>query len=154
MTKKNRKFIYPETLHDIVNYMIYKTARIMRMKFQNDMRSIDLDITQEQYFILIKLWALDGQYQAELADEIFQDNPNITSILDNMEKKKLIVRKPDKNDRRKFRIFLTQKAKDIYNTYKTGAPESRKLDYKHLNDKDFDDLKRILSTIEANILNQ
>ena len=154
MTQTNGKFIYPETMQDIVNYMIYKTARIMRLKFQNDMKSINLDITQEQYFILIKLWAQDGQYQVELADDIFQDNPNITRILDNMEKKKFIKRMADKTDRRKFRIFLTEKAKDIYNTYKTGAPESRRLDYMDLNDNDFDNLKRILSKIESNILSQ
>ena len=148
------KLMYPQSLDELINYMIYRTARVMRMKFQRDMNSIGLDITQEQYFILIKLWERDGQYQVELADEIFQDNPNITRILDNLEKKELITRKADTKDRRKFRIFLTKKGKELHGVVKKNAPKARKSDYEGLDNRDFEEVKRVLNNIEKNILKQ
>jgi DNA-binding MarR family transcriptional regulator len=90
----------------MINYQIYRIARLLRYKFQHDMRMVGLDMTQEQYFILFQLWQKDGQYQAELADDLFGDTPNITRILDVMEKKGFINRRSDPGDRRKYRVFL------------------------------------------------
>jgi DNA-binding MarR family transcriptional regulator len=100
------------------------------------------------------LWQKDGQYQTELADDLFGDNPNITRILDGMEKKGFITRRSDPKDRRKYKIFITQQGYEIHKLYKKYAPKSRFLDYQNLNDKDLDELKRILKTIENNIIAQ
>jgi len=152
---KNKKhLIHAESLDDIINYLIYRIARLLRYKFQQDMQAVDLDMTQEQYFILFKLWQKDGQYQAELADGFLGDTPNITRILDVMEKKNYVSRRPDPDDRRKFRIFVADKGWDIQRLYKFHAPRERKADYKNLDDHDLAELKRILKTIEDNIISQ
>jgi len=90
-----RKLIHAQALDQIVNYLVYRSARILRYKFQKDMQAVGLDMTQEQYFILFKLWRKDGQYQAELADDFLGDSPNITRILDGMERKKMVERRGD-----------------------------------------------------------
>ena len=153
MRKKSR-LIHVESLDDIINYKIYRIARLMRYKFKLDMQIAGLDMTQEQYFILFQLWQKDGQYQTELADDLFGDNPNITRILDGMEKKGFITRRSDPKDRRKYKIFITQQGNEIHKLYKKYAPKSRFLDYQNLNDKDLDELKRILKNIENNIIAQ
>jgi DNA-binding MarR family transcriptional regulator len=152
---KNKKIlIHAESLDDIINYLIYRIARLLRYKFQQDMQAVDLDMTQEQYFILFKLWQKDGQYQAELADGFLGDTPNITRILDVMEKKNYISRRSDSNDRRKCRIFVADKGWKIQSLYKIHAPKKRLADYKNLDDNDLAELKRILKTIEDNIIHQ
>jgi DNA-binding MarR family transcriptional regulator len=148
------RLIHVELLEDMINYQIYRTARLLRYKFQHDMRIAGLDMTQEQYFILFQLWQKDGQYQTELADDLFGDTPNITRILDVMEKKGFITRRSDPEDRRKYRIFLAERGHEVHELYKIHAPKSRVLDYKKLNDNDLDELKRILKTIENNITDQ
>lgn len=152
--KEKTHLIHAESLNDIINYLIYRIARLMRYKFQHDMQAVNLDMTQEQYFILFKLWQKDGQYQAELADGLLGDAPNITRILDVMQKKNFITRKPDPNDRRKYRIYVADKGRKIQRLYNTHAPESRMADYKSLNDQDLTELRRILKTIEGNIIKQ
>ena len=153
MNKKNR-LIHVELLEDMINYQIYRIARLLRYKFQIDMRIAGLDMTQEQYFILFKLWQKDGQSQTELADDLFEDNSNITGILDVMEKKGFITRQSDPKDRRKYRIFLAERGHHIHELYKISAPKSRFLDYKDLNNNDLDELKRIFKTIKNNITDQ
>lgn len=148
------RLIQVESLEDIINYQIHRIARLMRYKFKWDMRIAGLDMTQPQYFVLFKLWKKDGQYQTELADDLFGDNPNITGILDVMEKKGFVTRRADPKDRRKFRIFLADKGHRVHDLYKIHTPQSRTLDYKNLDDHDLDELKRILRTIETNIVEQ
>lgn len=149
---KQRQLIHAETLEHIVNYLIYRSARILRYKFQKDMQAVNLDMTQEQYFILFKLWRRDGQYQAELADDFLEDAPNITRILDGMERKKMVERRQDPDDRRKYRIFLASEGKRIHGLYLIHAHQTRLADYNGLSDKDLTELKRILNKIEKNIL--
>ena len=152
--KQTGRLIHVESLEDMINYQIYRIARLLRYKFQHDMRMVGLDITQEQYFILFQLWQKDGQYQAELADDLFGDTPNITRILDVMEKKGFINRRSDPGDRRKYRIFLAERGREVHKLYRIHAPKSRVLDYRALNDNDLNELKRILKTIENNITDQ
>ena len=77
-----------------------------------------LDITPEQYFILYKLFIKDGVPQVQLADSAFGDFPNMTRILDGLEKKKLIRRQKDPKDRRKYLILLTEKGRSSMNELK------------------------------------
>jgi len=147
-----QKLIHARELGQIVNYLIYRSARILRYKFQKDMRAVGLDMTQEQYFILFKLWQKDGPYQAELADDFLGDSPNITRILDGMERKKMIERRSDPEDRRKFRIFLADEGRRIHRLYLEHAHRTRLEDYSGLDDNDLSELRRILKRIESNIM--
>ena len=154
MNQSDNQMIHPSSLENIVNYQIYRSARILRMKFKRDMEKAGLDITQEQYFILFKLWRKDGQYQAELADDLFNDMPNITRILDKLVRKGLVTRKTDDTDRRKFRIYLTDSGRYLRSVYLEQAPVSRIEDYKDLTIDDLEHLKRILYIIEKNIIGE
>jgi MarR family transcriptional regulator, transcriptional regulator for hemolysin len=149
---QNSDLIQVKTLDQIVNYLIYRMARILRYKFQKDMQQAGVDMTQEQYFILFRLWQRDGQYQAELSDDFLGDAPNITRILDGMERRHMIARRNDPADRRKYRIFLAAEGRRIGELYHLHAPRSRMEDYRGLDDRDLRELQRILQTIAGNIL--
>ena len=150
-TAKAQALIYTGSLDDIVNYLVYRSARILRHKFQKDMQAAGLDMTQEQYFLLFKLWQRDGQYQAELTNDVLSDAPNITRILDVMERKRMIERRDDPDDRRKFRIFLAGEGRRIHRIYQEQVYDARLVDYRGLDDKDLRELRRILQVIEKNI---
>lgn len=149
-----RDLIYSDDPGRIINCIVDRGARILRYKFHKDMRKAGLDMTQEQYFILLKLWQKDGPYQAELAHDVLGDAPNITRMLDVMARKKMIERRPDPRDRRKFRIYLGREGKRIRNLYHEQVYRSRRSDYRGLEDRDLRELKRILEAIETNIMNR
>jgi DNA-binding MarR family transcriptional regulator len=149
-----RDLIHSDDPGRIINCIVDRGARILRYKFQKDMRAAGLDMTQEQYFILLKLWQKDGQYQAELTHDALSDAPNITRMLDVMARKGMIERRPDPRDRRKFRIFLDREGRRIRGLYRRQVYASRRSDYRGLEDRDLRELKRILQVIETNIMSQ
>jgi DNA-binding MarR family transcriptional regulator len=88
------------------------SAAINRKLFRN-FRQGGLEITPEQWTVLIFLWEKDGVTQQELCNATFKDKPSMTRLIDNMEKVHLVVRISDKNDRRTNLIHLTRTGKDL-----------------------------------------
>lgn len=70
------------------------------------------DITPQQWAVLNRLWIQDGLSQAEIADMTFKDRPVITRIVAIFERKGVITRRPDEQDQRIIRVYLTQKGRD------------------------------------------
>lgn len=54
----------------------------------------------------------DGVTQQELCNATFKDKPSMTRLIDNMEKQHLVIRVPDKKDRRTNKIHLTENGKN------------------------------------------
>jgi MarR family transcriptional regulator, transcriptional regulator for hemolysin len=69
----------------------------------------NFDITPEQWTVLKRLSENDGINQKELAVKAEKDQPTVTRILDILERKELIIKKKNKDDRRSFILFITDK---------------------------------------------
>ena len=76
-------------------------------------RQAGLDITPDQWTILIYLWEKDGVTQQRLCNATYRDKPSMTRLLDNMERQHLVVRIPDRHDRRINLIYLTKDGKEL-----------------------------------------
>ena len=71
------------------------------------------DVTIVQWRILKCLWHRDGRRQQDLADVVHKDKTSSTRVIDSMEKRDLVVRIPDRLDRRQKLIYLTDKGKRL-----------------------------------------
>lgn len=69
-----------------------------------------LGLTVIEWYILRALYSQDGQHASELARAVGRAATSFTPILDKLQHKDLIERRPDPSDRRAVRIFLTPKA--------------------------------------------
>jgi len=69
-----------------------------------------LGLTVIEWYILRALYSQDGQHASELARAVGRAATSFTPILDKLQHKDLIERRPDPSDRRAVRIFLTAKA--------------------------------------------
>jgi MarR family transcriptional regulator, transcriptional regulator for hemolysin len=69
----------------------------------------DFDITPEQWTVLKRLAENDGINQKELAIKAEKDQPTVTRILDILERKELISKQKNEEDRRSFILFITDK---------------------------------------------
>ncbi|KSU58728.1 hypothetical protein AS034_19700 [[Bacillus] enclensis] len=67
------------------------------------------DITPEQWTVLKRLSENDGINQKELANKAEKDQPTVTRILDILERKELVIKKKNEEDRRSFILFITDK---------------------------------------------
>ncbi|MEJ5349508.1 MAG: MarR family transcriptional regulator [Desulfosoma sp.] len=69
-------------------------------------------LTHAQFFMLMALYEEEGATLSTLAEKTHLDRPTVTGLVDRLERDGWAARKPDPNDRRSSRVFLTPKAQD------------------------------------------
>jgi len=72
----------------------------------------DHEITPPQLFLLTSLGNQDGLRGCELAHQVCLDSSSLTGLIDRTERLGLVERRPDPDDRRAQRIFLTEAGKE------------------------------------------
>lgn len=73
----------------------------------------EADLTPPQYFIMTLLWEKDGRPFKELASAAHSSRPTMTGIVDSLERKELVTREPNPDDRRSLLVQLTEKGKAL-----------------------------------------
>lgn len=101
------------TLDNSLGYLINRTATRLKRELHRTFKAHGYKVTPEQWGLLTRLWEKEGLSQVELAETTFKDKPNITRMLEVMEKENLIFRQPDEADGRAYKVFLTQEGKDL-----------------------------------------
>lgn len=131
-------------------YYINRTYRSLRMDFLDLTRNAGYELTPEQYFILNKLFHRPGQSQSELAAEL-NDRANIARGLAILQRKKLIRRTKNSEDKRKFSVQLTKDGEAVLKKLNPVIEARRKVVYSGLTGKDLQTLRHILTKIESNL---
>jgi len=90
-----------------LGFLIHDVARLMRRAF--DRRVKHLGLTRSQWFVLVHLYRTDGPTQRHLADELDMQRAPLSKLLDRLESGGWLERRPDPNDRRANRVFITKK---------------------------------------------
>lgn len=136
---------------DSLGYVINRTA--LRLKHELHLAFIThgYDITPEQWSILNRLWEQEGLSQVELADKTFKDKPNVTRMLDVLERRGLVFRQKDENDRRIFKIYLTEAGKSLEEKLGPLASEVLERGQRNLTNEDIEYLRKALNTIYHNL---
>ena len=139
-----------KNLPDIYAFLLERTARVMKQYSKRRFTDINAGITIAQWPILKWLSENGSSSQRDVAKGTFKDNPTITRIIDILSNNGFLERLPDPNDRRRFLIQLTTKGKKKVKDMLPEVIAIRKEGWKDLDQKDFNDLKRILGKIEQN----
>ncbi len=88
-----------------VGRLLYKTSLVVRNYAENLLKPYGL--TVEQLHLLKNMSSETGVTQSQLCELAGKKPANITRILDRLEKKDRIVRRPNPEDRRSSLVFLT-----------------------------------------------
>jgi DNA-binding MarR family transcriptional regulator len=108
-------------------------------------------ITPEQWTVLYQVYRQEGINQKELSLRSGKDQPSITRILDVLDKKDLIQRKPDPGDRRAYLIYATPAVQQLMNE---TAPLELSLNDEliaGISDEQLQTLDQIIKQINVNI---
>lgn len=79
----------------------------MKQFIQRKVREHRIDLTYEMLQVLTVLWRKGNMNQQDIADNIQKNKASLTSLLDNLEKRGLVLRSEDPSDRRNKIISLT-----------------------------------------------
>ena len=73
----------------------------------------DAGLTNSQFGVLEALYHLGPLCQQEIGNKILKTSGNMTMVIDNLEKRDLVVREKDPHDRRYLQIHLTHQGNDL-----------------------------------------
>ena len=71
------------------------------------------NLTVSQYGVVEALHKSGPMYQRDLAEEILKTTGNITTVIDNLEKRNLVKRIREMKDRRYFQVVLTPEGEKL-----------------------------------------
>lgn len=111
------------------------------------------EITCKQFFLLacMNLYVDEAPTAMELAKTMGCSRQSVREILNSLEKKGFVCLKADPEDRRKQRIFLTEKAKAMAERYREKEAVFMKQLYVGVADADIECVYEVLSHIENNL---
>ena len=95
-----------EDLEWNLGYLLDDAARLMRRAF--DARIRHLGLTRAQWFVLAQLYREDGYTQTNLAKLADMDRATLGKVVDRLQEKGLIERRPHPEDRRANLIYITK----------------------------------------------
>lgn len=85
----------------------------LRQYIQVKIKEHGINITFEMLEVMGCLWKKDGINQQELADLTLKDKSSMTYLLDNLVKRKMVLRVEDTNDRRNKLVYLTKEGTNL-----------------------------------------
>jgi len=90
--------------------------RVLAMLVSRSMASRlgQYEITRNHWVVLSCLWQEDGQPVSQLSQMLVQVGGTVSEVLDRMEERKLVRRRRDRNDKRVWRVFLTERGEGLF----------------------------------------
>jgi len=141
--------IFP--LDNSLGFQMYKTALALKANLQRMLRDEGLDVTPEQWSVIMRLWEEEGLTQKEIAERTFKDKANITRLIDALEKKGMVYRKSDADDRRRYRIFLTKEGSGLQNRMLEAASKALRRATAGVSDFEIESVRTVLKKIYDNV---
>jgi DNA-binding MarR family transcriptional regulator len=108
-----------------------------------------LGLTVIEWYILRALFDQDGQHASELARAVGRAATSFTPILDKLQAKSLIERRPDPADRRAVRIYLTDKAQQQRGKVLEAAKKIDNKIEKMMPNGDFKTFQHVLAQLQS-----
>ena len=137
---------------DNVCYELAQTDSYIKIAVSKLLKSVGVtDITYEQFGILFVLSVQDGLYQRQLAFLLNKDRPNITRMLDILEKKGYVKREKDPGNKRISKIHITPPGLEKVELMAPFKQEFQDRIQKSISDKDLEICRSVLKQIRDNL---
>ncbi len=138
----------------ITGAMLVAAGVYTRIYSRQCFKNNNFDITPEQFVVIEVLMHHDGLYQRQLSEITLKDRPNITRIINILEKGGYVERRSDKNKRKVFKIYLTQKAKDIFPLLQKVSQDYRKVMAEGIKKEELEICLKVLNQVLQNLLDK
>jgi MarR family transcriptional regulator for hemolysin len=121
------------------------------MKTHADQRGRQYGISRAQWGVLVRLDRSEGLKQSELAEILDLQPISLTRLLDRLAQNGLIERRPDPNDRRANRLYLTPAARPLLAQIAKLSEDTMQTILDGLSGKDNEQLLHALTTMKDNL---
>ena len=137
-----------QNIYDARKHICFNLGLVMRRVYDYyEQRLGDFELTVPQYFVFNALWMGDGVGVGELGERVSLDSSTLTGIIDRMERKGYVERRPNPGDRRSVLVFLTAKARELGPRILDFADELDATLRKQFSPREMDGFEGVLRTL-------
>ncbi len=119
--------------------------------FAKELSRNDINLTPEQYLVMDILWDEGVMSQQAIADIIQKDKNSVTKFIDSLEKKGLVYRAVNKNDRRVNNIIVSEEGKKMKTKTTEVAINMMRNVLKDIKEDDLIAFDKVMNQIKSNI---
>ncbi|MCX5829384.1 MAG: MarR family transcriptional regulator [Deltaproteobacteria bacterium] len=145
------KLLFP--LDESPSFWLYRAHTQGAAALRRDFLAAGFDLTPEQWGIMTRIRDNEGISQSQLCEKTFKDRHNINRIINILEKRGYTERRPDEDDKRAYRLFLTESGMDALKKSTPIVLKHFRKRFSGISDGDLAALHRILVHIVNNIKN-
>jgi DNA-binding MarR family transcriptional regulator len=138
-------------LQDSTYYLIVRTAMSMKTALYRALHQAEIGVTPEQWSVLCCLWEKEGLYLTEVTDKTGRDKYTISRIVNLLAKKGLVESRPDREDKRRTNLYLTDKGRELQEPLTRLVEDFTAKLFQDFSDQDMDNAKRLTQGIVNNI---
>jgi len=131
----------------LINRLAAKMNAVLHMAF----KSAGFNVTAQQWAVLNRLWEEDGLHQNELAERTTKNRHNMSRMLTVLEKQGLLKRRPDPEDARLQRIYLTKKGVMLQDVLVPIVDKVMENIFKGLKKPELENLKQTMDQLSKNL---
>jgi MarR family transcriptional regulator for hemolysin len=132
-----------------IGLQLIDVARLLRT--YADQRARHFGISRAQWTVLMRLDRFEGLKQSELAEVLDLQPISLTRLLDRLAENGLIERRPDPNDRRANRLYLTPAARPLLEQLSTLGVEMMNEVLEGIDEPSRERLLRDLESLKDNL---
>ena len=137
--------------HMNLGMLIRSAHNSMTERFVRNVMNSGLNISMDQWMVLGPIWQIQSPSQKELGEICLKDKPNISRIIDSLEKKSLVVRVSDQIDHRIKRVVLTKAGKQLFYDVLPIMEKTREEVRGSIPEEEIEVFKKVLSKIIENL---
>src|SRR5919202_5060148 len=149
--EKNKKSDVNDNDEDHIGRKIVLTSRTIQHAFDLELRD-KVGVTMAQWRVINTLTSQNGTTQREIADKLGLDTSSLIPLIDRLEAKELVQRKPDPSDRRINRLYLTTRAEVLLNAMHSCIILIRKILTKGIREDQIEVTQQVLERISQNLI--
>jgi DNA-binding MarR family transcriptional regulator len=133
-----------------VGFLLHDVSRLLRVRF--DRRARALGLTRAQWRVLAHLAPRQGINQTALAEILEVETITLGRHIDRLEDTAWVERRPDPDDRRAWRLFLTDKARPILDQMEVLALETQEEALANLSESERHRLMALLLSMKRSMV--
>jgi MarR family transcriptional regulator for hemolysin len=139
-----------ENLDSIIFYSLEKAIKVYRQFAQRTINASGFTITIDQWLVLKALEENPEQTQHEIAETVFKDHASLTRMIELLVNKNFLERTAHPNDRRRFRLTITNEARNLLKVIQPLIDQNRSTALTSISPQQASNLRESLSAIINN----
>ena len=145
------EIVQNDILKEPIGRILDKIGKLYQANLRADLSHLDID---RSFYPLLLIESRNSMTQQELARELSCDKVQVVRIIDYLSNHNYVQRIQKQTDKRKYELTITEKSGLLIPEIRKVIDNMSAVAFKGLSEKQIDELYRILSILEINLLSK